>query len=166
MLGNTHIINRMTSNFNQLDFVINELKRSKDSRRAVIDMRDNSTDTFVSHPACLQHMQFFIRNELLHMKCLMRSNDAAEATFMNAFAFILLQKCVADKIGIEMGSYTHRANSFHCYEKDFALLKQYVQGIHSKNHDEITYNYIEFYKELMEEQVEDILKTVKALQLK
>ena len=159
--------NRITAypkNFNQLDFVIQELKRSPDSRRAVIDIRDNSIDPFVPHPACLQHMQFLIRDNKLHMKCLMRSNDAPEATFMNAFAFILLQKRVAFKLGIEMGSYTHRANSFHCYEKDFGLLKQYVDGIKLKDHDDITYNYTEFYKELMEEQIEDILMSVKALQ--
>ena len=148
---------------NQIDFVVSELKRSPDSRRAVIDIRDNNVDPFNSHPACLQHIQFFIREDKLHCKVLMRSNDAAEATFMNAFAFIMLQKKVADKLGVAVGSYTHRANSFHCYEKDFTLLQQYIDGIISEDLEDLTYEYEGFYKDLMEETIPEIDETVKNL---
>ncbi|MCL2404743.1 MAG: thymidylate synthase [Defluviitaleaceae bacterium] len=145
---------------NQLQFVIDELKRSPDTRRAVINIRDNSVDPFNANPACLQHMQFFIRDNKLHMKVLMRSNDAAEATFMNAFAFVMLQKKVADALGLPVGSYTHRANSFHCYEKDFDLLAQYVTGIQTKPEDEITYEYEGFFRDMMEESIPDIQRAV------
>jgi len=150
---------------NQLQFVIDELKRSPDSRRAVIDIRDNSVDPFNANPACLQHMQFFVRGGRLHMKVLMRSNDAAEATFMNAFAFIMLQKKVADALGLPVGSYTHRANSFHCYEKDFELLDQYVKGIATKPEDEITYEYEGFFRDMMEESIPDIQRAVDKLKM-
>ena len=150
-------------NLNQLQFVINELKRSPDTRRAVIDILDNSVDPFNANPACLQHMQFFIRGGKLHMKVLMRSNDAAEATFMNAFAFIMLQKYVATALNLPVGSYTHRANSFHCYEKDFDLLAQYVSGINTKPEDEITYEYEGFFRDMMEESIPDIERTVAKL---
>jgi thymidylate synthase len=147
----------------QLPFIYNELKRNPDSRRAVIDVRDWKKDT--SHgntsPACLQHIQFFIRNGCLHMKVLMRSNDAPEATFMNMFAFIMLQKSVADELKVKMGTYTHRANSFHCYEKDFNLLKGYLKGIRSG--DNITYEYEGFFKELMEESKPEIESKVQQL---
>ena len=149
--------------FDQLQFVIDELKRNPGSRRAVIIIRDNSVDPFNSHPACLQHMQFFIRGGRLHMMILMRSNDAVEATFMNAFAFIMVQKKVADALGLPVGIYTHRANSFHCYEKDFGLLEQYISGITTKPEDEITYEYEDFFKDLMEEAIPKIVSTVSAL---
>jgi len=144
----------------QLQFVIDELKRAPDSRRAVINIRDNGVDPFNSHPACLQHLQFFIRGGKLHMKILMRSNDGVEATFMNAFAFVMLQKKVADELGLPMGSYAHRANSFHCYEKDFGLLDQYINGIQNKPLDEITYEYDGFFQDIMEEAIPDIKKAV------
>ena len=147
-------------NFDQLQFIIDELKRSPDSRRAVINIRDNSVDPFNANPACLQHMQFFIRDGRLHMKVLMRSNDAAEATFMNAFAFVMLQKKVAEALGLPVGSYVHRANSFHCYEKDFGLLEQYISGIQTKPADEITYEYEGFFKDMMEESIPDIERAV------
>jgi thymidylate synthase len=147
----------------QLPFIYEELKRNPDSRRAVIDIRDWKVDTGHgnSSPACLQHIQYFIRNKKLHGKVLMRSNDAPEATFMNAFAFIMLQRRIADNLGYEMGSYTHRANSFHCYEKDFKLMEGYIRGINSG--EAITYEYEGFYKELMEEGIPEIEKKVKQL---
>ena len=92
----------------------------------------------------------------------MRSNDAPKATFMNMFAFIMLQKKIANDLDVEMGSYTHRANSFHCYERDFKLLESYVKSI--EKGDSITYEYESFYKELMEESRPDIER--KVLQLK
>ena len=150
----------------QIGFVIGELRRNNDSRRAVIDIRENSTDAFTGDCACLQHMQFLIRDGALHCKVLMRSNDAVEAAFMNAFAFIMLQKRIADELGVGVGTYTHRANSFHCYEKDFKLLEQYARGIQEKPAEDLTYNYEEYYKELMEENIPAIMETVDSLRQK
>jgi len=156
-----------SGNINQIEFVINELRRSADSRRAVINLRDNGVDPFNPNPACLQHMQFFIRDNKLHCKVLMRSNDATKATFMNAFAFIMLQKKMADTLGIEVGTYTHRANSFHCYEKDLPLLQQYVDGINESggNLEDISYEYEGFYKDIMEESIPEIEAAVEAIRL-
>ncbi len=118
---------------NQIEFVIEDLKRNPDSRRAVIDIRDNSSDMYSEDPACLQHMQFFIRNGCLHLKALFRSNDACKAAFMNMYALVAIQIKVAEALNIPVGSYTHRANSYHCYERDFGLLDGYVKRIKDEN---------------------------------
>ena len=133
----------------QIPFVVEDLRRNAFSRRAVIDIRDWQKDAHSEDPACLQHIQYFIRNNNLHCKVLFRSNDACKATFMNAFALIMLQKRIADELGIEVGTYTHRANSFHCYEKDFPLLEGYVKRF--LNNEETTYNHVGEWDELMEE---------------
>lgn len=144
----------------QYNFAIDELKRNPYSRRAVIDVR-RLADMRHDDPACLQHIQYFIRDNKLHCKVLFRSNDACKATFMNAFALIMLQKRIADELGIEVGLYTHRANSFHCYEKDFALLDGYVKRINSG--EDLTYNYVGEWDELMEEAKADIAEKVERL---
>lgn len=146
--------------FPQYDFIINELKRNKESRRAVMDIR-NITDMWSDEPACLQHIQYFIRDNKLHCKVLFRSNDACKATYMNAFALIMLQKRIADELGIEVGSYTHRANSFHCYEKDFPLLDGYVNRINSG--ENLTFRYAGEWEDLMEEAKADIAEKVERL---
>ena len=147
----------------QLPFIFEELKRNPDTRRAVMNIRDFDVDSKNTHPACLQSIQFLIRDEKLHMKILMRSNDAVQATFMNAVAFIYLQKKVADKLGYPVGSYTHTAYSFHAYEKSYKDLDKYVYDIKNKPLEEITYNYSNFYKELMEESIPEINKTINKL---
>ena len=133
----------------QVPFIIEELKRNPFSRRAVIDIRDWEKDSKSEDPACLQHIQYFVRDNKLHCKVLFRSNDACKATFMNAFALIMLQKRIADNLGLEVGTYTHRANSFHCYERDFDLLKGYVNRINGDG--ELTYDYEGEWDELMED---------------
>lgn len=145
----------------QLPFIIEELKRNPYSRRAVIDVRDWETDSANDDPACLQHIQYFVRDNKLHCKVLFRSNDACKATFMNAFALIMLQKRIADELGYKVGSYTHRANSFHCYEKDYKLLKGYCNRI--KKRESLTYDYVGDWKELMNECKPEIAEMVKRL---
>ena len=164
----THTI--ITDNsINQIDFVINELKRNPSSRRAVVLVRDPSVDTNSDDPACLQHIQYFIRNNKLHCKVLFRSNDACKASFMNMFALIMLQKRIADELGIELGTYVHRANSYHCYEKDYEMLKNYTDAITEavnlgeKNQIALAFNYKDGWDELMEEFKPDIEKKVKEL---
>lgn len=145
----------------QIPFVIRELRRNPDSRRAVIDVRDWLTDSESTDPACLQHIQYFIRDGKLHCKVLFRSNDACKAAFMNMFALIMLQKRIADELGVEMGTYTHKANSFHVYKRDYSLLDEYVTRI--LNMGETTYNYVGEWQELMEAYQPEIARTVEKL---
>ena len=145
----------------QLPFIIRELKRNPDSRRAVIDVRDWLTDSESADPACLQHIQYFIRENKLHCKVLFRSNDACKAAFMNMFALIMLQKRVADELGVETGTYTHRANSYHVYARDYAVLEEYVRRIQSGN--PMTYSYDGEWQELMELSKPEIARAVEKL---
>lgn len=132
-----------THSLNQVDFVINELLKNPNSRRAVIDVRDNSDDAYSSDPACLQHIQYFIREDKLDCCVLFRSNDATRANFMNCFGLIMLQKFIADAIGRKVGTFTLRANSFHCYSHEFQNLVNYVKKIEEKGYADrsITFNY-------------------------
>lgn len=134
----------------QIPFVIKELKRNPSSRRAVMVVRDWRLDSVSEDPACLQHIQYFIRKGKLDCNLIFRSNDACKATFMNAFALICLQEMIAKELGIETGTYTHRANSFHCYEKDFALLDGYCKRLASGDIDDVTYDYEDGWDEIME----------------
>lgn len=152
---------------NQIEFVIEELKRNPSSRRAVIMVRDPSVDAFTDEPACLQHVQYFIRNGRLDCKVLFRSNDACKATFMNAFALICLQKRIADRLEVEVGTYTHRANSFHAYEQDFEMLTGYWARIDGAYADGDIYEVAADYKgdwaEMMSEYKPVIAEVVECL---
>ena len=135
----------------QLDFVISELKREPFSRRAVMSIRDFSVDSTNNHPACLQSIQYFIREGKLDCCILFRSNDLPEAFFMNAFALIRLQETVADSLGLPVGSYSHRSNSMHAYEKNFGLIEGFVRKINTEPEEDLLYDYEGFFKDMMAE---------------
>ena len=80
-----------------------------------------------------------------------RSNDACKATYMNAFALIMLQARFAEQLGVPVGTYSHRANSFHCYEKDFKMLDGYCRRIQTEDIDDLTFYYEDGWKDIMED---------------
>jgi thymidylate synthase len=144
----------------QIPWVIDELRRNPDSRRAVATIRSESD--LVSHsPACLQHIQYMIRGGALHCKILFRSNDATKATFMNAFALVMLQKRIAGELGLPVGSYTHRANSFHVYERDYDMFDGYVRRIAQGG--SLAYRYEGEWDEMMEDAKPEIAQMVEEL---
>ena len=145
---------------NQYQYVIDELRRDPWSRRAVLDIR-TPDDMSNSDPACWQHAQYFIRDNRLHCKVLFRSNDACKAAFMNAFALIWLQKKIADELDVKIGTYTHRANSFHAYERDFEALDSFAMR-YLQNED-LTYSYWDDWKFQMEEARDEIAAKVAEL---
>ena len=144
----------------QIPWIIGELKRNPDSRRAVVVIR-NESDLNTDSPACLQILQFMIRGEKLHCKVVFRSNDATKASFMNAYALIMLQKRIADAVGVTVGSYTHRANSYHVYERDYDMFEGYIKRI--KSGGELAYYYDGDWDEQMEEARPEIAKMVEEL---
>ena len=75
----------------------------------------------------------------------------------------MLQKRIAIELGVLVGTYTHRANSFHCYQKDYDMLNAYVQRISISSKKDLTYRYVGDWHELMEDEREDILAMVEEL---
>jgi thymidylate synthase len=146
-----------------LPFAIEELKRNKESRRAVISIRNNEIDSKTTDPPCMQSIQYLIRNNKLDCMILFRSNDLPEAFYFNAFGLIKLQEKVASELGLEVGTYTHRSNSMHCYEKDFPLLSNFVKAINEKPAGELCYDYRGDWDEHMEAEIPGILELVENL---
>ncbi len=147
----------------QMPFVLSELTRNPLSRRAIINLRCFEVDSKAANPLSLQSIQFFIRDDKLHMKVLYRSDDLPGGFFFSAFGLIKLQEKVAALLAVDVGTYTHRSNSLHCYEKDFTLLDGYVRDIKTKSLEELTFEYEGYYENLMEAEIPIILKKVEAL---
>lgn len=129
--------------------VIDELKRDYASRRAVIAIRDNEKDMKSGDPACLQTLQYMIRDGKLHCWVIFRSNDALKACFMNMFALVMLQKEFSDALGVPVGSYTHIATSWHCYPQDKKMLQAFVNRIEKYPENTAMY-YVGEWDKLME----------------
>lgn len=113
---------------NQLETVIELLKKDRTSRRAVIQLFDATdiTKRFASIP-CTCTLQFLVRGGRLHMFVAMRSNDAFFGLPHDIFSFTLLQEMVARAVGAELGEYKHCAGSLHLYGEDFGAAEQYLK---------------------------------------
>lgn len=151
---------------NQLDFVISELRRNPMSRRAYIDIRNNAEDMGNDEIPCLQNIQFFIRNGVLDMMVQFRSEDALRAAFTNIFGLVMLQEHVAKEIGVPVGQYTHRVNSYHVYEECYDDLRGAAKRVmFGKSPESLVYPYRgeNGWAELMEEEREKILQKMENL---
>lgn len=99
--------------------IVEILRNDPDSRRAVVPIyRKEDAGLNSKDIPCTIGFQFLIRNNKLDMIVNMRSNDIFLGFPYDTFNFTMWQEYVACKLNIEIGTYTHIANSLHFYEKD------------------------------------------------
>jgi len=115
----------------QWKICINTLKSDKDSRRAVLQIHQPvhqfNADTEGSKDVpCTLSLQFFIRENKLHLHVNMRSNDVHWGLTYDLFSFTLFQECMLLELkkhypDLELGLYYHTTGSLHVYDRHYEL---------------------------------------------
>jgi thymidylate synthase len=101
---------------NQIDYVIDLLKRQPDTRQAVITILDmKEHDTFTFDTPCTYAIQFTIVKNKLNMCVTMRSNDLWYGFCNDQYQFSKLQEMMSNELEIEIGTYYHFAHNLHLY---------------------------------------------------
>lgn len=115
---------------NGLEWVVNELIRDKDSRRAVIPMlnQDHLRTNNPDH-VCTESISFRIRGDALNMSVNMRSNDFIWGFTNDAITFSCLYRMVFALLRpfypeLAVGVYCHKADSLHIYERHWPMARQ------------------------------------------
>ena len=119
---------------NQIQNVINLLKTRPSSRRALLQIF-NAEDIATVHKEvpCTATLQFFVRDNQLHLVVTMRSNDAFIGFPHDVFCFTMLQEIIARSIDVEIGPYRHFVGSLHLYKKNRESAKLLVsEGFQSR----------------------------------
>lgn len=109
---------RWRSGVDQIQTLINLLKRSPDTRRAVLSMWNPAADLGADRRdiPCNTHIYFKVRSGKLNMTVCCRSNDIIWGVYgANAVHFSVLQEYIARAIGMDIGTYTHISDSWHYY---------------------------------------------------
>ena len=115
--------------FNQIETIIDLLKKDPNSRRAVLNINVPNPDVATTKDEmCTICLNYQIRDKKLHGICVMRSNDFNFGLRNDIAYFIYLQKYIADRLGVGYGSYTHNAFSMHMYNKDINFAKNVAYG--------------------------------------
>lgn len=115
-------------------WVIDELIRDKDSRRAVIPMLSQD-HLFESNPdvVCTYSISFRIRKNQLNMTVNMRSQDAVWGMTNDIPCFSFLHEMVYHVLrdkwyhDLSMGRYVHHVDSLHTYERHFGMMDKIIE---------------------------------------
>lgn len=108
---------------NQIEYVIKELKRDKNTRRAVLTIYDaKESHIFKKDTPCTLSIHFDIERDIfLNMSVNMRSNDLVFGFCNDQYCFSMLQKMIADNIGLKVGEYNHFCHNLHIYERHYKI---------------------------------------------
>jgi thymidylate synthase len=125
----------------QLEWVVDSLKADQNSRQAIAFLNQpkfqfEGNKDFV----CTMYLNFFIRNNTLHMKVQMRSNDifygltfdAPFFAFVHQHVFLWLRDTYPE---LQLGVYYHCADNTHFYERHFELADK-ILGEEIKDEDQ------------------------------
>ncbi len=123
----------------QWGWVKRELLSDPDTRRAtvVINQPYHKHKNEKDYP-CTHYVQFFIRDNKLHMGANMRSNDLVFGFCNDVFTFCLFQQLMLNELrnsglNIELGSYFHHAGSLHVYERHYGMVDNIISSGPYKN---------------------------------
>jgi thymidylate synthase len=124
---------------NQFMEVYKRLQADTDSRQGSITLFDPSKDFAQTKDVpCTNLMRFSIRNGKLNMMVVMRSNDLWFGYPYDVYNFTMLQEIMAGLLGVEVGKYTHVADSLHLYEMHFNAARELIATPHETKYAEFT----------------------------
>ena len=108
----------------QIEFMIEKLQAPLPVGEAIISMWDKSVDQDQQVAPCTLVVWGRIKHGKLEFHVHAHSSDAYKKLLMNILEFISLQKYVASRLGVEMGSYYHFLDSVHLHTKDLAAIEK------------------------------------------
>lgn len=113
------------------------LQNDPDSRRAILQIHQpwhqHNADRFGSKDVpCTLSLQFFIRQNALHLHTHMRSNDIIWGLTYDLFSFTMFQECMWHELlerfpDLKLGTYHHTAGSLHLYERHFEQAEKIIE---------------------------------------
>lgn len=112
---------------NQIEEIINELKGSHYSRRAIAFTWNVKKDCRNPKPPCLDSVQALVQNKTVYLTAYFRSNDMFRAWPQNAFGLLKIQKEIADALGFKTGKLVVVSCSAHIYERDFLEAQKVIE---------------------------------------
>jgi thymidylate synthase len=117
---------------NQVDkFIIPLLKKDPTSRRAVIAFHNPLKDSFLYRKEMpgMMMADFKLRNKLLNVTTIIRSNDLFLGWPANIYQIHALQKYIANKLECETGQITTLSISAHVFEEHLEDIKKILELI-------------------------------------
>ncbi len=104
--------------FDQIGWVINEIKNNPNSRRLVISAWHPANAVISKLPPCHYSFAFNVNNGKLNCHLTQRSGDIALGIPFNLAAYSLLTQIIAQETNLELGFFAHTIIDAHIYVAD------------------------------------------------
>lgn len=101
--------------FDQLEWLINEIKTNPDSRRLIVSGWNPTEANQVALPPCHTLFQFFVQNGKLSCQLYQRSADIFLGVPFNIASYALLTHMVAQVCGLGLGEFIWSGGDCHLY---------------------------------------------------
>ncbi len=99
----------------QIQYVIDEIKRNPASRRLVVSAWEPGNATTSKLPPCHYTFVFNVNNGRLNCHLTQRSGDIALGIPFNLAAYSILTQIIAQQVGLELGEFAHTIIDAHIY---------------------------------------------------
>ena len=115
-------------NYNdQLDRVITDLKKNKETRRAIIVHYDlNELDRYQFDTPCNDVLNFYVKDGFLDLTVFARSIDLVYGFCNDQYTFSKLMEYVAKETGYKIGEMHWFITNLHIYPRHYDMSKQSV----------------------------------------
>lgn len=109
------------------DVIIPYLKKYPTDRAAVAMMFDLAVDHKASRAPCMCMVQAATLGDKLNLTAYFRSHAVFSGWVLNAFGLRRLQKHIADKLNLKMGTLTVFSNCAHIYDNEWSAAEKIVK---------------------------------------
>jgi thymidylate synthase len=114
--------------FDQIAWLINEIKTNPNSRRLIVSGWDPKNALQVELPPCHTLFAFKVENEkTLNCQLFQRSADAFLGVPFNISSYALLTHLIAHVCGLEVGEFVHTFNDLHIYSNHLEQVEKLLK---------------------------------------
>lgn len=116
--------------FDQLNYIINEIKTNPGSRRIILNSWDPTALNKVALPPCHVLVQFFIENDTIHSQVYLRSNDLFLGAPFNISSYAILTQLIGHICKIsKLGKMHYIIGDCHLYSNHIDQVKLQLKRI-------------------------------------
>lgn len=116
--------NWTTDSIDQIQWVIDEIKRNPDSRRLIVNAWNVAEIDDMALPPCHVMFQFYVEDGKLSCQLYQRSADAFLGVPFNIASYAFLVHMIAHVCGLEAGEFIHTFGDLHLYTDHIELAKE------------------------------------------
>lgn len=119
---------RSYGSIDQIRKLIDLLKKTPFSRRAISVLYNVNQDIDSENAPCLVLIQCLVQEDKLFMTAYFRSHDLFDGWPKNSFGLLKLQKYICEEVNIERGSLTIISNSAHVYKRNWIKAQEILNN--------------------------------------